>query len=153
LRIEVPVEKAWLAQQERIVGFKTEAEKRRIGAKLADVRARPAFSRDLGALHRGIDVLLRASPDDDNDLIERLATGVHEVGLRLDSHLSPTSVQVVFLTGAALDAECLEHLGNWRAEMATELGDSGIALHPHDVQALDAMSAAEYRKLAIVWRQ
>jgi len=42
-RIEVPVEKGWLATRTRLDGFADEAARRRVGEVIAMLRSRPAF--------------------------------------------------------------------------------------------------------------
>jgi hypothetical protein len=152
LRIEVPVEKGWLAQQERILGFADEEAKRKVGERLL-LRGRPAFARELNALHDAISELLDAPVAEDDNVGEKLLTAVEEVGLLLDSYLQPTRVQVIFLTSSDIDDGCRDRLQAWRDDLTVVLQEAGITLHPHDVRALDALPASEYRRMAIVWRR
>ena len=44
LRVEVPVEKGWLASQTRIVGFPDQESRQKLRERLAWIKGRPAFS-------------------------------------------------------------------------------------------------------------
>src|SRR5690349_125769 len=72
LRVEIPVEKAWLAQQERIEGFEDEAGKRKVGERLSLVRGRPAFSREINSLQSAVWASLSPPADDDNDVRDKI---------------------------------------------------------------------------------
>jgi hypothetical protein len=127
LRIEVPVEKGWLADQERVVGFADEESKQMVGQRLL-LRGRPAFARELNAVQTAI-------------------------GELLDSYLHPTRVQITFLTSTDLDDDCRDRLIAWREGLAGAMTEAGVTLLSHDVRALATLSAAEYRKMAVVWRR
>jgi hypothetical protein len=152
LRIEVPVEKGWLAAQARVVGFADEESKRIVGERLM-LRGRPAFARELNALHTAIRELLDAQVDDDDNVGEALAAAVEEVALQLDSYLHPTRVQVVFLTSADLNDECRDRLTSWRDDLAGAMDEAGVTLLAHDIRALATLPAAEYRRMTVVWRR
>jgi hypothetical protein len=153
LRIEVPVEKGWLAQQQRVIGFADEAAKQAVGDRLRLLRGRYAFAREVNQLVSAIWELLDASNDDNDDATEILADAIEEVGLLLDSYLYPTHIQVVFLTTLDLDEKGHDRLEAWRDSVASELQGADITLQRHDVRALAALAAADYRKMAIVWRR
>lgn len=150
LRIEVPVEKGWLSQQERIEGFGDEARKRAIGEALARVRGRPAFSRPINRLINAVWTLL-ASEADQPEVCERTAETVEVVGLFLDSYLAPTRAQLIVLTNLALDAEAVEFLRQWNDEQAEILAENGVALQALDSRQMGGVSADEYRRLEIIW--
>jgi hypothetical protein len=151
LRIEVPVEKGWLGQQERIEGFHDEGKKRSVGDKVSRLRGRHAFSRELNALVASVWDFLQ-SDGDDTDAHQRTANAIEEVGLSLDSYLEPTRAQVVFLTTTSLDEDGIELLRQWNDGQSRVLHEAGVTLQAMDVRELDSLSAAEYRRLAVIWR-
>jgi hypothetical protein len=151
LRIEMPVEKGWLGEKERIEGFSDESEKRRVGNSLTLVRGRHAFSREINTLVASVWDFL-ASDSEAEDVHERTINAIEEVGLSLDSYLEPTRAQVVFLTTSVVDEDCVELLRQWNDAQSTALRDGGIALQAVDVRDLTSMSAADYRRLAVIWR-
>lgn len=152
LRLEVPVEKGWLGQQERVEGFSDEGEKRRVGERLARVRGRHAFSRELNALVASLWGFLASDAEEEN-AYEPTINLIEEVGLHVDSFLEPTIAQVVFLTTAALDDGGIELLRQWSDSQSAALQARGVALQALDVWQLGSTSAAEYRRLAVVWRR
>jgi hypothetical protein len=153
LRIEVPVEKGWLARQERVEGFRDEAQKRKVGERLSLLRGRPAFSRELNSLQGDLWEMLEARGAEDGDVRDRLTSAIAEVGIFVDSHLHPTSVQLVFLTDTPIDDDCREWLVEWRNELRPATEEAGISLHAHDVRDLESITAGEYRRMVIIWRR
>lgn len=154
LRIEVPVEKGWLAGQQRIDGFRDEELKAVVGARLAWLRGRPAFSTDFNALvYNDLFEALETLSEADSDLHEKLMDQLEEVAVLVDSHLQPTSVQLVFLTPDGLDPECREWLEQWRDSRLDSTLERGITLHALDFRELDAVTATEYRRMTIIWRR
>jgi hypothetical protein len=147
------VEKSWLAQQERIVGFGDEAEKRRVGEKIATLRGRPAFARELSVLLEAVDDLFGSVHAEEIPERESVLSAVEEVALFLDSYLHPTSVQIVFLTVAPLDGESLEWLAQWRDGIGTVLADVGVTLQAHDVRDLESCPAGDYRRMVVIWHR
>jgi hypothetical protein len=153
LRIELPVEKGWLAGQPRIEGFAAEEEKRRVGRRLAWLRGRPAFSQELNAVHQAmfeaIDNLESTKPE----LHEALIGKLEEIIVQVDSYLAPTYAQLVFLTSGVLDDDCRTWLEEWRDSAVPSAQDSGLTLHALDFRMLDSVTATEYRRMTPIWQR
>jgi hypothetical protein len=150
-RIEIPVEKGWLAAQGRVQGFADEEAKRGVARRLVSQRGRPAFSRELNAVHENLFTALRSLDAEQSDLAEKLFDRLEEVVVQVDSHLAPTSAQLVFLTSASLPDDCREWLEQWRDGVAESAAASGLALHALDFRALESVSLLEYRRMTRIW--
>lgn len=148
LRIEIPVEKGWLAEQERHLGFVDEIAKRAVGERLAFLRGRPVLSAQLNAIRTAVRELLA---DDEHQEESQLAA-IQEVGLAMDSYLRPTTVQLVCLSSQTLDQSAVNLLSEWRAAQADAMEAAGIALLPISVERIDSVLLARYREMAIIWR-
>ena len=73
LRIEVPVEKGWLASQERVPAFEDEAAQRAVGDRLALLRRRPAFGRRfVEGIQRPLVMRLRELRKESRDVYNRM---------------------------------------------------------------------------------
>jgi hypothetical protein len=154
LRIEMPVEKGWLASQERIVGFGDETQKREVGKRIAWLRGRPAFSGDFNeTIYRPLFDFLDTAPEGEEDAHATLLEGLEEVGLAADSFLNPATVQLVFLSSSALNTQCLDLLQKWRDTAVEAAGESGILLQAIEARTFPSFSAAEYRRLQVIWRR
>jgi len=89
-RIEVPVEKGWLATRRRLDGFADEATQRRVGERIAMLRSRPAFAgRFVELVQRPLVAALRDLRARNRDLYDRMDSQVNEVAVELDSLLDP----------------------------------------------------------------
>lgn len=151
LRVEVPVEKGWLAGQQRIEGFTDEGEKRGAGSRIADLRGRIALAAELDlvrvSLIHATDELAR----DDEDAYARLVESLMEIGIYADSLLSPTRVQLVAVVERRPDAQSESWLQDRRAEFESE-STAAMDVLPLLVRPVDDMTAREYRELSIIWR-
>ncbi len=150
-RIEIPVEKSWLAQQARVQGFADEESKRGVGRRVAWLRGRPAFSRELNAVHEDLFKTFQQVETDQPDLHEELMDKLEEVVVEVDSYLAPSSVQIVFLTSSLLPRECRERLEQWRDSAAEFAEASGLVLHALDFRTLESVSVLEYRRMERIW--
>lgn len=147
LTFEVPVERGWLAGQERIIGFSDEVAREEVGKRLAWIRARPAFATSfVEAVQQPIIEALRALRRQAPALYDRMHADVLEVGVGSNSRLTPTQVELVVLhTGAAEDL-----LDWWRdlwPDLKVKADATGFNLLPLNVADLEVLSAAEYRQL------
>ena len=76
---------------------------------------------------------------------------VPEVGVLMDSRLSPSNVQVVVISVAPLDAVQNEWWNEWWDRCRQHAAAASITLQALDFKVLDATySAAEYRQLTIL---
>ena len=151
LRIEMPVEKGWLAQQERIEGFPSEEAKSVVGRRTSMLRGRPAFSTDFNKTI--LDPLLAAIEDDgeEDDRPDDFLDELVEVAVLVDSTLQPTSVQVVFITESDIGPGVEDWLQGWRDGRVEEADSAGISLLALDIRKLAEIPASEYRRMIVVW--
>lgn len=154
LRLELPVEKGWLSQQNRIIAFETEEERRSFAGRLAWLRDRPAYSKEFNAtvyspLDAAMDALIAEETPGGSAAQEQLV----EVCVRVDSQIRPSSAQLFVLT----NAPCALELRNWfedlRDQMRVAAVAAGIDLLALDVRTVDEVSAREYRQLSVLWRR
>lgn len=150
-RIDIPVEKGWLASQARIQGFADEDAKRAVGRRLASQRGRPAFSRELNAVHERLFTALRNLNAEESDLAEKLFDRLEEVVVQVDSHFAPSSAQLVFLTSEPLSDDCREWLEQWRDAVVDSAAAAGLVLHALDFRTLESVSLLEYRRMTRIW--
>jgi hypothetical protein len=153
LRIEVPVEKGWLAGQSRIVGFAREDEKRRVGRRLQWLRGRPAFSRELNAIHQALYDALTELEKTQPDIHQAMISDLDEIVVQVDSYLAPTHAQLVFLTSATLAEECREWCQQWRDDIIESAKESGIVLQALDFRTSESVTIVEYRKMTSIWQR
>ena len=152
-RIEVPVEKSWLAGQTRIEGFASETEKRNVGRRLALLRGRPAFSRELNEIQQALFDALDEREPTEQEMHETLLDQLEEVVILVDSYLAPTSVQLVFLTNVPLADDCRLWLSGWREATVEEASVTGLMFHALDFRTLSSVSAEEYRRMTVIWQK
>jgi hypothetical protein len=154
LRIEYPVDKGWLAGQERFAGFQTETDQQKIGAAIAYLRQRPAMARSfvdnvLGPLEDLLGELRKI----DRALAQRVDNEAVEWAVRTDSRLNPGRIEIVLLADAGeFDPGVREW---WRLavdSLRTRAGaaDEGLTIIGPRFERLDTLSVSDYRKLTIL---
>jgi hypothetical protein len=153
LRIEVPIEKSWLAGQIRVEGFENETEKRIVGRRLAWLKGRPAFSRELNEIQQSLFDALDGMESAELETHETLLDQLEEVVVQVDSYLAPTSVQLVFLTNVPLADDCRRWLSEWRESSVEEASVTGLTLHALDFRTLTSVTAEEYRRMTVIWQK
>ena len=147
LTLEVPVERGWLANRERIVGFQSETDREKVGGRLAWLRSRPAFDdRFVRAIQQPVVHALRGLNREDKQMYERMHVQVSEIGVALNGHLEVAQAELVVLHS---DAD--EDIQAWWLNLWTSLYENAQAeefnLLPLRVVELTELSAAEYRNL------
>ena len=151
LRIEVPVEKGWLAGATRIDGFGDEELQRRVGERVSLLRRRPAFSGTfVEAVQKPLVMALRQLRVTDRSLFNDVDATVVEVGVAMDSHLRPSEARLTLITDAVLSDAVAEWWGTWWDAAHRQARERGFRLHALDVRSLDDLSAREYRDLTVV---
>jgi hypothetical protein len=150
-RLEVPVEKGWLAEQNRLHGFANEADKRDVGRRVSWLRARPAFSHALNAVHESLFAAFETLDNDNPALAARLTQHLEEVVVLVDSHLEPHAAQLVFLTSSPMPSDCREWLEHWRDAASASADEAGLALHALDFRTLESVTVPEYRRMTRIW--
>jgi hypothetical protein len=148
-RISFPVEKGWLARQERADGFGTEELRHRVGERMALLGGRPAFAGIfVAAVQLPLTIALRELKLTNRGLFDKLDNDVPELGVRLDSRLNPSTAQVVVISRSALDREETDWWNSWWDGCRGAASEVGITLQALDFKTLDdTFSAAEYRQL------
>ena len=151
LRVEVPIDKGWLATKTRIEGFIQEDARQRFGERTAMLRSRPAFSdRFVSLIQRPfVDALkeLRAS---DRDLFEKLDAQVVEFGAELDSRLAPTLLVPWFLCDEEPDADVVSWLEAWVGETQDRVAHTELTVMPSRIVSFDDISGRKLRSLTTV---
>ena len=100
-RISFPVEKGWLAGRACIDGFGSE-ELGHLVVTGSRPRRAPAFAGSfVDSVQKPLTQALRDLKENDPGLFEDIDTLVPEVGIRMDSRLSPTTAQVVVVCESA----------------------------------------------------
>ena len=152
LRIEMAVEKGWLAQQERILGFADEMAKRSVGGRIAKLRGRPAFSKELVRdLISNLHSALAAAFDEDGELDGR-SSDVKEVCIRVDSFLSPHTAFLTVMTDAEPREDVTDWFDRWADSARPALADQEISLQAFEYRAIDDVSVREYQDMTSIWR-
>jgi hypothetical protein len=150
-RIEVPVEKGWLSHQTRVSGFNSEDDQLIVGDRLAQLRGRPAFGKNLvDGFQRPLTQALRELRSVDRELLNKILVQVDEIAVQLDSHLSPADVSVTVLCTTPLDDDVVEWWGNWWDEAQAKVAEVGLVLHPFDYRLIQDVSLADYRRMTPV---
>lgn len=150
LRIELPVEKGWLASQARTAGFPDVADQLSLAQRLSWLRDRAAFPEQVRdrvelTLHEEL-VRLR---DELPDAFAAAEEEVEEFGFLLDDFESPSQVQVAVLHLGSLSPEVWTALQEWNDWAVVKCADVGFALLPNDYQSLDELSARDYRHMLV----
>jgi hypothetical protein len=146
-RLEVPVERGWLAAQPRIAVFPNDADRWEVGRRLAWLRARPAFdTRFVKSVQQPLVAALRALAKADRPRYILMHSDVAEVGVVSASHAEMTDVAITVLYDS-LRAETKQWwLDQW--EIWNELADpEGLSLLPLEFADLAVLTASEYRKM------
>ncbi|PWI41152.1 hypothetical protein CK485_27820 [Streptomyces sp. ICBB 8177] len=151
LRIEYPVEKTWLAGQERLRGWATEREQEIVGLAVARQRQRPAMGRRfiehvLLPTRKRLGELRKRQ----RALADRLDQEIPEWAVEVDSRLDPRRVAIVLLSQDCMPSdpvqqwwrETVEHL----REGASASGGGMTIIGPR-FERLDELPVSEYRKL------
>ncbi len=148
-RISFPVEKGWLAGRACIDGFGSEELRHRVGDRLAHLSGRPAFAGSfVDSVQKPLTQALRDLKENDPGLFEDIDTLVPEVGIRMDSRLSPTTAHVVVVCESAPPDRVVNWWAAWWDTCREAAATAGITLQALDFRVLDeSFSAAEYRSL------
>ena len=150
-RIEVPVEKGWLATRTRLDGFTDEAGQRRVGERIAMLRSRPAFaSRFVEHVQRPLVTALRGLREANRDLYDRMSVQVDEVAVELDSFLDPHDVRVTLLVDAPVDQDVEAWWRNWWDQSSERCQEADLTLQAFAVRAMSEVSVSEYRRMTTV---
>ncbi|KJE76262.1 hypothetical protein [Ferrimicrobium acidiphilum] len=148
-RISFPVEKGWLVRQARVDGFESEELRQRVGDRLALLSGRPAFAGSfITTIQDPLTQALRELKRVDRVEFNRMDEMVPEIGVLMDSRLSPSNVQIVVVSTAPLDGAQMEWWSRWWDRCRQQAAATGITLQALDFKVLDEnYSAVEYRRL------
>jgi hypothetical protein len=150
LRLEFPIEKGWLAGQERVSGFTTDVGRREVRQRLGWLRTRPAFSRVFVAelcrpLGEHVDMLLKTKS-------RGIAREVREILVRVDNEARPTTAELCVITVEAASNELKASFNDWRDTIREPLTAGNINLLAIRFSRLEDVNAAEYRQMIELWR-
>lgn len=148
LRIEVPVEKGWLAGRSRVDGFASEDGQRQVGERVGLLRRRPAFARSfVRAVQRPLVDSLRHLKSAQRELYDEMEGAIYEVAVALDSHLDPTTARLTLLLDEPLSQDALDWWGEWWDRTVLDAADLGFTVQGLDFRASDSITVREYRDL------
>jgi hypothetical protein len=147
-RLLVPVEKGWLARQQPVAAFRSEADRRAVGRRLAWLHDRPAFDgRFVRTVQRPLVDALRDLRRDDRELFDHLSERVAEIGVSTEQNIVIGTAEVLVLCNAALGPAAVEWLHDWWTAAAEAATGEGLTILPLRVELLDEMTASQYRRL------
>jgi hypothetical protein len=150
-RIEVPVEKGWLATCTKLTGFANEAAQRKVGERIAMLRSRPAFAgRFVSLVQRPLVTALKEMKSVDRDLYDRMDTQVEEVAVELDSLFDPHVARITLLVADQVDQDIDEWWRTWWDAANESCSGSGFDLHAFAVRRTSEVTVAEYRRMTTV---
>jgi len=148
LRLFIPVEKGWLAGQERIEGFPSESERIMAGRRLAWLHDRPAFD---GRFVRSVQTPLRQAlmrlRREDRALFDHLSDQVPEIGVSTDENISIATTELVVLCEGEPEQPIMNWFHEWWVESAERGMTESLTLLPLRFERLDQMPASQYRRL------
>jgi hypothetical protein len=146
LRISIPIDKGWVAQQEVLPGFTDDAARRRFAERLAWLASRPALDdRFVTTVVAPLVKSLQTVKKKNSELFERLSDQVLELCLRTDDTLAMSMVEVIALSATEVDTDVDSWLKEcWEAwfPAATAVG---LQLLPLRIASLGDVRASEYR--------
>lgn len=149
-RIEMPIEKSWLANRAPIVGFPTEAERHEVGRRIAMNRTRPAFAqRFVDLVQQPLVGALKLLKKNDATLFLALNEQVYEVAVLMDDHLDPSVVRVIVLSPGDVEVETAVHewWESWWDETSAACTASGLQLQAFEVRSIKDVTVFDYRSM------
>ncbi|MFD7696448.1 hypothetical protein [Streptomyces sp. NPDC059805] len=151
LRIEYPVEKSWMANQDRLRGWATEREQQIVGQALARQRQRPAMGRAfIDQVLKPLRQHLAELRKNQRELADLLDAEISEWAVEVDSRLDPKRLAVVLLSEACTPSDDVQQ---WWRETVDSLregalaGGAGMTILGPRFERLDELSVSDYRKL------
>jgi hypothetical protein len=150
-RIEVPVEKGWLAAQRPVEGFLTEEQRQQVGERVAMLRSRPAFDgRFVAVIQRPLVTELRELKQADLGMYQRMDAQVWRVAVELDSLLNPKDVRVTLLTQGDVDEDIEDWWRAWWDSASGRCASEGMTLHAFAIRKTCDVTLAESERMTIV---
>ncbi|MFF7074213.1 hypothetical protein [Streptomyces pseudovenezuelae] len=151
LRIEYPVEKTWIAGQERLRGWATEREQQIVGKAVARQRQRPAMGRAfIDQVLKPLRKHLAEVRKNRRDLADRVDSETIEWAVQVDSRLDPKRLEIVLLSDRCTHSDDVQQwwrdtVDSLRAEASA--GAAGLTITGPRFERLDELPVSEYRKL------
>jgi hypothetical protein len=151
LRLEMPIETGWLANQEPVDGFADEHRRREFRDRLTWLRSRPALARALiDLVQTPLFSAFTSLADSNPELHAELDGQIEEIALLADDLLTPSDVQLIFLGSSAFSEPVWEWLQAWRDDHVDGAMAAGISLQPLGFQRFSETSAEEYRRMTVI---
>jgi hypothetical protein len=147
LRIEMPVEKSALVGVDTFRSFDDDRQQNSIGQRVADLRSRPAWAESMGEITRRLTQYLTETRSVDRDLWEAVRREFRELGARVDSLDSPTTVQLCAFTSAPVGGPAREWWMGFYDQLCQD-PPSGLVIQQSVVENLGICSVLLYREFA-----
>ncbi|MEK2492377.1 hypothetical protein WN990_22760 [Kitasatospora purpeofusca] len=151
LRYEYPVEKGWLAQQDRIKGFPSEGAQEVVAQAVSWLRQRPAMgSSFIQLLIIPLREALAQLRQEDPALADQIDDQIKEWAVRVDSRLEPSRIEPVLLSDGEDASEPVVEW--WRAfvdsirQQASDQ-EAGVSILAARFERLDRMTVSDFRTL------
>jgi len=150
-RIEVPVEKGWLATCAKLDGFRDEAAQRKVGERIAMLRSRPAFAdRFVRLVQRPLVTALKELRSTKRDLYDRMDAQVEEVAVELNSLLDPRDARITLLVPGQVDPDIEDWWRSWWDTTSESCSNAGLDLQAFAIRKTSEVTVAEYRRMTTV---
>ncbi|MBC6450684.1 hypothetical protein [Actinokineospora xionganensis] len=148
LRIEMPVEKGWLAGRTPIAAFGHGRAGSCVGERIAKIRCRPAFAKTfVDAIQLPLGDSLKILQKEDAAMFHRMDEQVSEVAIELDDYLAPSVARVTLITEGELDDEVAEWWRSWWDTARSVGAQHNIILQSFEARALSSVRLSEYRRM------
>ncbi|MGI5401485.1 hypothetical protein ACQEVG_38170 [Streptomyces sp. CA-135486] len=151
LRYDQPVEKSWLARQERIEALVSEDERNRFGRALAWQRERPAMGRRfIDLVQRPLHEALEKLRKGDKPLFALIDEEAEEWAVRLASRLDPEWVEIVLLSSGQMSEPARE----WWQLAVNDLREGaetqGLSILGPRFEDLEQLCVNGFRRLTVL---
>lgn len=148
LRIELPIEKGWLANQTALRGFNSEPDQLQVGLRIAKIRSRPAFSKQfVESVQKPLAEKLKAMRTDNRQLLGDINEQVEELAIQTDSLLDPKYVQILLITNGELSDNVEQWWRAWWDEASEAAFKAGIRLHQLTIRRDSEIRLSEFKRM------
>jgi len=150
-RIEIPVEKSWLAGKEPILGLPTDLDRRTFAARLGWMRNRPAWAEVvIDAVQRVLVNELAQTKKDNRPLFDEVVATVIEVGARTDSMTKPSRFQLLALCEYTPTQDVQDWWSSVNSKIRQGLYEHDVACQQESILTASDCSVSLYRQFSPV---